>query len=128
MRNTRTRRLLTAGLLAAAAAQAEDKLKGLEMDVMQSSETPDQATARIALPGASGSAASGAAASAQAASNARDNGSDHGQEVSEQAQQHNQTKAKGGPPAGHPTPPGHAAATAPATPAPPSRPERPVRH
>jgi hypothetical protein len=45
--------LLLAGILPVSGVHADGSLQGLEMDVMEADESPSQATARIALPGAS---------------------------------------------------------------------------
>jgi len=51
--------LLIGGILPVSGVHADGSLQGLEMDVMESGESPAQATARIALPGSSATVAVG---------------------------------------------------------------------
>jgi hypothetical protein len=75
-----------AAVLAVPAAHAQDKLQGLEMDVMQPGQTPAQATSTIALPPQASTAAHGNNGAAQAA-DAHDNASANGQDNAEQARE-----------------------------------------
>lgn len=78
MRKSHLRLMIAAAVLALPAAYGQDKLKGLEMDVMQPGETPAQATATIDLP-VQGNAArnAGAANAADAHDNAAANSQDN---------------------------------------------------
>ncbi|TXH02938.1 MAG: hypothetical protein E6R07_13610 [Nevskiaceae bacterium] len=86
MRKLKSCLLAAASALSIPAAHAADQLNGLEMDVMNANEKPDQATARISLPAqANVRAVQRSGSGLQTANDARANGVDHGQDVAEQA-------------------------------------------
>jgi hypothetical protein len=101
MRKVRILPFALAVALSFSAAQAGDKLKDLEMDVMQPEQTPEQAASKIQLPGHATGQGQGQDNPGQGASDARDNAGANGQSVAEQAQSKHDKRKPANPGHGH---------------------------
>jgi hypothetical protein len=100
MRTTPLLIIAALALAAPAAALAQDELDGVEMDVMEADETPNEASTRVlTLPeDASDTAREHAQFGLDTANSAREGGAQLGQDAAEAARE------RGGAPEGTPTP------------------------